>query len=85
MQPDHINAAYEAIGGLMLWRNVIAAHRDKQVRGVSVLSVSFFATWGLWNLYYYPHLAQWWSLVGGLTLSVPQCIWLGQLVYYRKR
>ena len=85
MSPDHINAAYEFMGGVMLWQNVWTAYRDKAVQGVSIATTSFFASWGLWNLYYYPHLNQWWSLAGGICLSIPQCIWLCLLIRYRKR
>lgn len=82
MRPDLVNALYEGIGGLLLWRNVLQLYRDKQVRGVSILTSAFFNSWGFWNLYYYPHLHQWWSFTGGLLIVAANTVWVGQMIYY---
>lgn len=84
LAPDLVNGAYEFGGGLMLLRNVRQLHRDKQVRGVSVLTAAFFASWGWWNLYYYPHLGQWTSFVGGILVAAVNLVWVGQMVYYTR-
>lgn len=83
--PDLINGLYEAGGGLMLIRNVRQLHRDKQVRGVSVLTSAFFASWGWWNLFYYPHLGQWLSFTGGVLVTAVNAVWVGQMLYYTRR
>ncbi len=83
--PDLVNGLYEAGGGLMLLRNVRQLHRDKQVRGVSILTSAFFASWGWWNLYYYPHLSQWLSFIGGVLVTAVNGVWVAQMVYYTYR
>lgn len=82
MTADTVNGLYEAIGGVMLWMNVRRLHRDKQVKGVSILPTAFFSSWGLWNLYFYPHLGQWLSFAGGAFLVVANVTWCGQMIYY---
>ena len=84
MIADLVNGSYEALGGLMLFRNVRQLYRDKQVRGISILSTAFFQTWGLWNLYYYPHLGQWLSFSGGCLIVLANTIWVGQMLYYKR-
>jgi len=83
MLADLINGAFELFGGVMLVRNCFALHRDKMVRGVSWPVTAFFAAWGLWNLFYYPHLGQWLSFTGGLVIVSANLVWVGMAVYYR--
>lgn len=80
--PDAINGTFEVLGSVMIWRNVLELHRDKMVRGVHWLPVGFFAAWGYWNLFYYPHLDQWLSFWGGVSIVVANTVWLWQMLHY---
>lgn len=80
-----VNGAFEIFGGLFVLNHCRAVLRDKAVAGVSIISTAFFSTWGLWNLYYYPHLEQWASFAGGVFLVAANCLWVGLLLRYRKR
>jgi len=84
MSPDVINGLFETCGGLFCLLNVYRTRRDKAVKGVSVLATAFFASWGWWNLYYYPSLGQWMSFVGGVFLVLVNTVWVSQLIYYSK-
>lgn len=85
MTPDMINGLFELGGGLLICLSIRRLHIDKVVRGVSVLPVTFFAAWGYWNLYFYPHLDQWWSFIGGLMVVGANTIWVLQMLYYIRR
>lgn len=85
MTADIINGFLEFAGGLFLLGNVIRLAKDKQVRGVHWLPTLFFAVWGFWNLYYYPHLDQWVSFSGGLFIVTVNTYWFIQMLYYRDR
>jgi len=82
--PDVINGLFEFFGSTGVWLNVVALHRDKQFRGVRIGPTALFASWGFWNLYYYPHLNQWLSFVGGLSIVAANTTWLLQMLYYQK-
>lgn len=72
MTPDRINASLEYLGVLFALYNCVILVQDAgQVQGVSVASTGFFTAWGIWNLYYYPHLGQKASGIaaGGLVLA----------------
>ena len=84
MTPDTINGLFELGGACLVGLNVWKLQRDKMVRGVHWGPVMFFTGWGLWNLYYYPHLEQWYSWVGGAVLVGVNSIWLAQMIYYRR-
>ena len=85
MTPDLINGSFEALGSILLWKNVWRLHRDKQIRGVNISPVAFFFAWGCWNLAYYPYLNQWFSFLGGISVMVANGVWVCQAVYYSRR
>ncbi len=85
MWPDLINGLFEGLGAVALWGNVIAIRRDRRVNGVDWRATLFFTAWGLWNLYYYPHLGQWLSFVGGLAIVCVNITWLAHVLAYRSR
>ena len=85
LTPDHVNGGFELVGGLLTWLSVRRLVIDKQVKGISWWPILFFTAWGLWNLFYYPYLLQWWSFIGGLFIVVANTVWLVLLVYYGRR
>ena len=85
MWPDWINGAFEAFGSLFILNHCRAVYRDKAVAGVSIISTVFFSLWGVWNLFYYPHLGQWLSFFGGLFIVASNCVWVGLMIYYKRK
>ena len=85
MSGDLINGLFEFVGALFILLNVRAMVRDKVVMGVSTLPTIFFSSWGIWNLYYYPSLDQWYSFAGGVAIVLANCLWLGLTFYYLRR
>lgn len=80
--PDVINAAFECGGGILMGLNIRRILKDRIVRGVAWPVIAFFAVWGGWNLFYYPHLGQWASFAAGVALVVTNTIYAGLLVHY---
>ncbi len=81
---DLTNGAFELLGGFSLWQNVRRLRRDKSIKGVDWRVTLFFTSWGLWNLYYYPHLDQWASFLGGLGIVAANAAWLYYVFKYRR-
>lgn len=82
---DFVNSMFEFGGAAVLCANVVKLHKDKMVKGVHWSPALFFASWGLWNLYYYPSLDQWLSFFGGAALVLVNLVWLLQVMYYKDR
>ncbi|MGF6440717.1 hypothetical protein [Paraburkholderia youngii] len=80
---DMINGAFEFSGALFLFRNCWTLYRDKVVKGVSAWATFYFFSWGIWNLFFYPALHQYWSWVGGMCICVAHFTWIVLLVRYR--
>jgi hypothetical protein len=79
---DAINGAFEAFASVFVFLSILRLYRDRSVKGVSPIGVAFFASWGYWNLIYYPHLNQWWSTVAAGLVAVLNTIWCIGLFYY---
>lgn len=82
--PDLTNGLFEVVGSAAIWLNVVKIWRDKMARGVSLYSTAFFTSWGAWNLYYYPHLHQWFSFAGGILIVAGNAAWISLMWRYRK-
>lgn len=80
--PDLVNGSFEFLGGILFWMSVRRAYLDKEFKGISIAPTAFFGAWGLWNLFYYPHLGQWISFFGGINIVVANLVWVGQMFYY---
>ena len=76
MVPDFINGVFEAGATIALFAHVRALYRAKEVKGVSAGSFAFFASWGIWNLFYYPHLGQILSFYAGLGVVTMNVTWV---------
>lgn len=80
--PDLINGIFETFGGLLLLFSVYKAYKDKKIMGVSVIPVAFFASWGMWNLWFYPSQELMFSFYGGILLVAVNIVWIVQIFYY---
>lgn len=81
---DFINGLFEFAGGFFVWLNCRRIYRDKRVLGVSPVAIGFFTLWGVWNLAYYPSLAQYWSVAGGVSVVAANAVWLTLYLKYSK-
>ncbi len=80
---DLANGGFELCAGSLLWLNIRQLHQDKTVKGIHIVPTMVFTFWGYWNCYYYPHLNQWISFMGGLVMVLLNTIWIGQMLYYK--
>lgn len=82
--PDLINGLFEFFGSIAMWYNVLAIYRDKKFSGVRMGPYIFFTSWGIWNLYYYPHLNQWISFAAGCSIGWANVAYVCLMIKYRK-
>jgi hypothetical protein len=55
---DSANAAFEFVGGILIWMHTRRAWKDREIKGVSMWPFIFFWSWGIYNLWYYAHIGQ---------------------------
>lgn len=83
MNIDLTNGLFEIGGALFVLNHCRVLYHDKTVKGFSLISVAYFTAWGIWNLFYYPSLNQFWSTVGGVSLVIANAIWVFLIIYYK--
>jgi hypothetical protein len=83
MTPDIFNGLLEFVCAVMLCLDIRALAQDGDVAGISIGARGFFWCWSIWNLWWYPHLDQWFSFAGAVCVLVPQTLWIYLLVRYR--
>jgi hypothetical protein len=84
LQPDKINACFEAFAAVVSLLNINRIVKDKVVHGISPIPTVGFTLWGLFNLYYYPYLHQWFSTGASVGLVFVNGTWLYLVWKYRK-
>jgi len=82
MTPDHMNALFELVGSFLTWMNAWCLYQEKQTKGVYWPTAAFFSVWGMWNLFYYPSLGQYWSFYAGILLVSGNVAWVWLAVKY---
>ena len=81
MSPDLINGIFELCGSIILLLNLGRLWKQRSLKGTHWAPVAFFISWGCWNLFYYPHLDQWLSFIGGCAIVGVNTAWIGLLVW----
>lgn len=82
MNADLINGIFESVGAILCLFNVKQIYKDKKVAGVMIGPTLFFASWGIWNLFFYPAVNCWFSFVGGVFLCIFNWWWVVLAFYY---
>lgn len=82
--PDLINGGFEACASIFILNHCRVLWASKQANGVSLLSTAFFMVWGLWNLFYYPHLGQTFSFYAGIAVVLANLTWIFVILKIRK-
>lgn len=50
MHPDLINGLFECFGGFFIFLSILKIIKEKEVKGIHWGTVSFFVSWGWWNM-----------------------------------
>jgi hypothetical protein len=85
MTQDVINATFEVGGALLTWMNVRQVWKDRGYLGLYLPAIVLFTLWGFWNLYYYAHLQQWWSVAATVVMVSANVSWTGLMLYYGRK
>ncbi len=85
MTPDLLNATFEVVGAGFLLADCRALLRDRQLRGVYWPGRVFWASWGIWNVVYYPSIDQWLSFYAGLLVLAANTVWCALAWKFRTR
>lgn len=81
---DLINGSFEGGAALVNVLSIRELLKHREIKGVHWGPNLLFAAWGFFNLYYYPHLHQWFSFGCAICLTAMNCVWLALLIKFQK-
>jgi len=64
--------------------NVVKLYKDKKVLGICIAPAVFMAVWGLYGLFFYSFLDTPWSFYCCIPIAIVNCVFVSQMIYYRK-
>lgn len=82
---DLINSLFELLSSLAIVNHIRILIKDKNVKGVSIVSTIFFTLWGFWNIFYYPSIGQTLSSLAGVLVCLANAVWVFLMIRYRKQ
>lgn len=81
---DLINACFEGGGAIFLCLNVRRLLKDKSVKGVSLLTTSWWTAWGFWNVYFYAAVSCAASFWAGIAVLAVQAVWVVLALHFAR-
>ena len=85
MNADLVNALFEIIGAGLTWANVYSVWKDKGYAGIYLPTVVLSLGGGVWSLFYYPSLNQWWSFAASIGLVIALLAWIVLMLWYGRK
>lgn len=79
---DLVNGLFELTAGCCNALNIVRIREDREIKGVHWFPYTLFSLWGVYNLFYYPHLGQTLSFAGGCVMVLVNVVWLWHWAYY---
>lgn len=82
---DAVNAIFEGGGACFLLLNVRRLLKDRSVKGVSLLTTSWWTAWGFWNVHFYAAVGTPASFYAGIAVVLVNAVWLGLAVRFARQ
>lgn len=82
---DKVNSLFEGVASIFLFLNLLKTLKDKEVKGLSLISMFFFLTWACWNVFYLFQLTQIFSFCASVLYASLNIIWVVLAMRYRKK
>jgi uncharacterized membrane protein YfcA len=83
---DQINSVFIFVASVFYALNLITLIKDKDVKGISKLSIIFFSVWNLWTLFFFVQTSEfWWTIAAYVIVAVLNVIYLFFMFKYLRK
>ena len=65
---DQINSAFVLMAALFYVLNLLKLMKDKEIKGISKISIGFFSLWNVWTLFFFIKVSEYWWTIGAYVL-----------------
>ena len=82
---EQTTAVFASISGMMLFLNIHQAVKDRDIRGVSLVTLWFFTTYAAWMVFYFWYLDQTWVIIPAVINFIANAGYLILAIIYKRR
>ena len=83
---DQINGGFIFVAALFYVLNLFKLMKDKDVKGISKVSIIFFSFWNIWTLFFFLMVTEFWWTIGAYVLvSVLNVTYIILMIKYTRK
>jgi hypothetical protein len=80
---DQINSGFVLMAALFYVLNLLKLMKDKEVKGISKISIGFFSLWNVWTLYFFIKVSEyWWTIGAYMIVAVLNIAYITLMIKY---
>tara|TARA_Y100000401_G_scaffold14002_1_gene9525 strand:+ start:140 stop:406 length:267 start_codon:yes stop_codon:yes gene_type:complete len=82
---DKINSAFIFVASIFYFLNLITLIKDKDVKGISKLSILFFSIWNIWTLFFFIQVSEfWWTIAAYVMVTLLNLVYIILMFKYSR-
>ncbi|HAI17539.1 MAG TPA: hypothetical protein DCM10_05685 [Xanthomarina gelatinilytica] len=82
---DQINSGFIFVAGIFYVLNLLKLIKDKDVKGISKLSIVFFSIWNIWTLFFFLMVTEfWWTIGAYIIVTVLNVVYIILMIKYTR-
>ena len=83
---DQINSGFIFVAGIFYVLNLLKLIKDKDVKGISKLSIVFFSIWNIWTLFFFLMVTEfWWTIGAYIIVTVLNIVYIILMIKYSRK
>jgi|TARA_R110000824_G_scaffold66566_1_gene172669 FtsH-binding integral membrane protein len=83
---DQINSAFVLTAAFFYVLNLFKLIKDKEVKGISKISIGFFSLWNVWTLFFFIKISEYWWTIGAYVLvAILNVIYITLMIKYNNK
>tara|TARA_R100000329_G_scaffold77133_1_gene66308 strand:- start:32 stop:307 length:276 start_codon:yes stop_codon:yes gene_type:complete len=83
---DQINSGFIFVAGIFYVLNLLKLIKDKDVKGISKLSIVFFSIWNIWTLFFFLMVTEfWWTIGAYIIVTVLNVVYIILMIKYGRK
>ena len=83
---DQINSGFIFVAGIFYVLNLLKLIKDKDVKGISKLSIVFFSIWTILTLFFFLMVTEfWWTIGAYIIVTVLNVVYIILMIKYGRK
>jgi len=82
---DQINSGFVLIAALFYLLNLFKLIKDKEIKGISKISIGFFSLWNVWTLFFFIKISEyWWTIGAYVVVAILNIAYITLMIKYTR-